>query len=76
MPDGTLKDLGKTGDINIDIKLQKISNKAQSRNFKIHNGVPSASDGEVGNIWIVNDSGSFYLYVKVDNSTWKRTSLV
>ena len=36
--------------------------------------VPSESEGNPGDIVPVYQSPSWYLYVKVDNSTWKRTA--
>ncbi len=68
-------DIKFTGDPKTDFALKEIKEKAQGRNFLIKNGVPSNSEGGIGNIWIVNDSGSYYLYVKVANNVWKKTAL-
>jgi hypothetical protein len=36
---------------------------------------PSATDGQVGDIFMVKVSSTWYLYAKVDNSTWKKVAL-
>lgn len=36
--------------------------------------VPTESEGNVGDIILVNLSGIHYLYCKVDATTWKRTA--
>jgi hypothetical protein len=36
--------------------------------------VPLASEGSVGDIVIVNLTGTYYIYAKVDSAVWKKTA--
>jgi len=81
MADGTLKDLSFSGNIDVDKVIDEIRSKGQSRNFMIKTissggSLPGANDGEVGNIWIVDDSansGNWYIMAKCSSTTWRKT---
>jgi hypothetical protein len=40
----------------------------------IRTSIPLPTDGIVGDIVVVNLTGTYYIYVKVDNTVWKKTA--
>lgn len=40
----------------------------------IRTSVPTNSDGNIGDIIVVQTGGNYYLYCKVSADTWKRTA--
>lgn len=70
MSNGTLKDLGNTGDPKVDSVLGQIREHAQGRNFEIVDAIPAASDGKNGNVKFVRVGVNINMYVK--DTTWKK----
>ena len=41
----------------------------------LHTSAPTTSEGNIGDIQLVNLSGTYYIYAKVAIATWKRVVL-